>query len=76
MAVTLKMPSSPMFRRVALLRTNFSEDCITSIIRVTKIGELLASYANVDPSSPILVKLMMEAIRFSRNVGSYKIQTT
>jgi hypothetical protein len=31
--------------------------------------------ADVVPSSPILVTLMMEAVRFFRNVGSHKSDT-
>jgi hypothetical protein len=79
---------------VALVRTDVSEDRITSIIRVAIIGELgrrlavnnnrrklrinilcdivfllsapqLLITANVVPSLPILVNLMMEAIRSS-----------
>jgi hypothetical protein len=34
------MPSSGMLRRVALVRTDVSEERITSIIRVTRIGKL------------------------------------
>jgi hypothetical protein len=34
------MPSSGMLRRVALVRTDVSEERSTSIIRVTRIGEL------------------------------------
>jgi hypothetical protein len=34
------MPSSEMLRRVALVRTDVSEEHIASIIRVTGIGEL------------------------------------
>jgi hypothetical protein len=64
------MPSSGMLRRVALVRTDVSEECITSIIRVTRIGELGTTLAvtsnrrtlrrnttsaNVVPSSPILI---------------------
>jgi hypothetical protein len=62
---------------MVLLRTNVSEVCIISIIRVAGIGELgttlaviivflcsmpwLIVMANV-PSSPILLTLMMEAL--------------
>jgi hypothetical protein len=34
------MPSSGMLRLVALVRTNVSEECSTSIIRVIRISEL------------------------------------
>jgi hypothetical protein len=34
------MASSGMLRRVALVRTNISEELSSSIIRVTRIGEL------------------------------------
>jgi hypothetical protein len=65
-----------MLRHVALVRTGVSEECIASIIRVTRIGELgtmlavtsthnmlwLLVTANIVPSSPILVTLMMEVI--------------
>jgi hypothetical protein len=54
---------------------------ITSIIRGTKIGDLgttlavtlIAITANIVPSSPILVTLMMKAIH-SSDMGSYKSQ--
>jgi hypothetical protein len=69
-----------MLRRVALVRTNVSEELIASIISVTRIGELgtLAVTtkrrtlqrntvtANVVPSSPILVTVMMEAVGSSK----------
>jgi hypothetical protein len=63
-----------MLDHVALVRTDVSGECIASIIRVTRTGELemLAGYlgnvirllvtANVVPSLPILVSLMLEAI--------------
>jgi hypothetical protein len=35
-----KMASSGMLRRVALVRTDVSEELSASIIRVTRIGEL------------------------------------
>jgi hypothetical protein len=71
------MPHSEMLRRVSLVKTDVSEERITSIIRATRIGELgttlaltgdriflrsllqLLVIANVVPSSPILVTLMM-----------------
>jgi hypothetical protein len=34
------MPSSGMLRRVALVRTDISEERIASIFRMTRIGEL------------------------------------
>jgi hypothetical protein len=46
---------------VALVRANVSEELSVSIIRVTRIGELMANV----PSSPILVTMMMEALRSS-----------
>jgi hypothetical protein len=77
-----------MLRRVALVRTDVSEERSASFIRI-RIDELgtLAVTSNfvflrsvhrllvtVDvPSSPILVTLMMEA--FFRNIGSYKRHT-
>jgi hypothetical protein len=48
------MASSGMLRRVALERTDDSEERTSSIIRVTKIVT-----ANVVPSSLILITLMM-----------------
>jgi hypothetical protein len=38
------MLSSRMLRRVALVRTNDSEELIASIIRLTRIGELGTMY--------------------------------
>jgi hypothetical protein len=58
-----------MLRRVALARTDVSEELSTSIIRVTQfvflcsVRQLLVT-ANV-PNSPILVTLMMEALNSS-----------
>jgi hypothetical protein len=55
-----------MLRRVALVRTDVSEELSTSMIRVTKIGELGTIFTpNVVPSSSILVTLMMHALSSS-----------
>jgi hypothetical protein len=55
------MSSSGTLRRVALVRTDISEELSTSIIRVTRTGELgTIATVNVIPSSPILVTLMMK----------------
>jgi hypothetical protein len=60
-----------MLRRVALLRTDVSEETSASFIRVTRIGELGTTQAatsnrlfaaSVVPRSPILVTLMMEEL--------------
>jgi hypothetical protein len=62
------MASSGILRRVALVRTDVSEE-LSASIRVTRIGELrttqrasVASYSYAVPSSPILVTLMKEAL--------------
>jgi hypothetical protein len=81
------MLSSGVLHHVAIVRTDISEECIASIIRVTRIGELgtltitnivflhsmllLVVTANV-PSSPILVTLMRGGNTFLQNIGSYK----
>jgi hypothetical protein len=52
-----------MLCRVALVRTDVSEERIASFIRVTSIssGRASVSIYGYVPSSPILVTLMMEA---------------
>jgi phospholipid N-methyltransferase len=74
------MPSSGILRRVAIVRTDVSEEHIAFIIRFTRIGELGTKLAatfflssvrqllvtpKVVPSSAILVTLMLETIRTS-----------
>jgi hypothetical protein len=60
-----RMPSTGTLGRVALVRTDVSEEYITSIIRVTRIGVLwLLVTANAVPTSLIHFTPMMEAIRF------------
>jgi hypothetical protein len=70
------MPSTGMSHLVAVVRTEVSNECFASVIRVARIGDrgtsavisnrrTLLVAANVGPTSPILVTLMMEAIRAS-----------
>jgi hypothetical protein len=72
------MASSGMLHRLALVRTDVSEELGDSFIRVTRIGELgttlavflrrmrrLLVTASVVPSSQILVTLMKEALNSS-----------
>jgi hypothetical protein len=56
-----------MLRRVALVRTDVSEEPSASFIRVTGISELGTTLvaASVVPSSPILVTPMKEVLRSS-----------
>jgi hypothetical protein len=49
------MTSSCMLHRVALVRTDVSEELNASFIRVTRIGELATTLA----VRPLLVKLML-----------------
>jgi hypothetical protein len=70
-----------MLSRVALVRTDVSEERSASIIRVIRIGKLVA--ANVVPGSPVLVTMMLVALRSSemsiltratqRNIPEYDI---
>jgi hypothetical protein len=70
------MMSSGMLRRVALVRTDVTQELSASFIRVTRIDELgttlflrgmrrLFVTASVVHSSPILVTLMKEALSSS-----------
>jgi hypothetical protein len=73
------MASSGMLRRVALVGTGVSEECIVSMIRATRISELIKTIGvtskrigvlrfivtyNVS-SLPTVVTLTMEAVRSS-----------
>jgi hypothetical protein len=71
------LASSGMLRRVALVKTDVSEELSACLIRVTRIGELgttliflrrvrrLLVTASVVSSSPILVTLMKEVLSYS-----------
>jgi hypothetical protein len=52
-----RMPSSGMLRRVALVRTDVSEEPSASIIKVTRIGELWITLAITDARLAHLVFL-------------------
>jgi hypothetical protein len=72
-----------MLRCVALVRSDVSEERITSFIRVTTVGVLRLLVNDNIPSSTTVFTLMMEAINFSetsalkrvtlRNVPEYGI---
>jgi hypothetical protein len=61
------MASSAMLRRVALVRTDVSEELSASFIRVTRTGELgtTLATASVDEGGA----------KFLHNVGSYRSHT-
>jgi hypothetical protein len=71
-----------MLRRVALVRTDVSEEPGASLVFLRSVSRLLVA-ACVVPSSPILVSLMMEALSSSetsvlirsrrRNIPEYDI---
>jgi hypothetical protein len=65
------MVSSGMLRRVALVRTDVSEEEIPIMVFLRSMRRLLVT-ASVVPSSPILVTLMKEGAKLLLNVGSYK----
>jgi hypothetical protein len=69
-----KMPSSGMLRRVALVRTDFSEERNVSFIRVARIAELGTTLA-VTSNRRTLLHPDEGGATFLRNVGSYKIHT-
>jgi hypothetical protein len=77
------MPSSGMLRRVALVRTNVSEELSASIIRVTRIGELGTTLAVTCNRRMLRRNTKFTdschpdkgGTKFLRNVGSFKSHT-
>jgi hypothetical protein len=75
------MVSSGMLRRVALVRTDVSEEPSSSFISVTRIGELGATLAatsnrrTLPRNTKSFISSHEGGARFLRNVGSYKSHT-
>jgi hypothetical protein len=61
------MPSSRVLRRVALVRTNFSEELSASIIRVIRIGELGTLAETNIPENVILHSHRRENLKSYQN---------
>jgi hypothetical protein len=70
------MASSGMFRHVALVSTEVSEELSASFIRVTRIGELGTTLAVTSNRHMLTTTHPDEGgAKFLRNVGSYKSHT-
>jgi DNA-binding TFAR19-related protein (PDSD5 family) len=63
-----------MLRRVALVRTDVSEEFTASIIRLTRIGEIGTTLAVTSNRRMLRSNTEDEVAMFLRNVGSYKGQ--
>jgi hypothetical protein len=61
------MQELKMLRRVAVVRTDVSEELSASIIRVTRIGEL---------GTTLAVTSNRRTLKFPRHVGFYKSYTS
>jgi hypothetical protein len=68
------MASSGMLRRLALVRTDISEELSASFIRVTRIGELGTTLA-VTSNRRTSCHPDEGGAKFFRNVDSYKSHT-
>jgi hypothetical protein len=74
------MASSGMLRRVALVRTDVSEDLSASFIRLTRIGKLETTLAVTSNRRTLRRNFQFTdschpdegGAKFLRNVGSYK----
>jgi hypothetical protein len=77
------MVSSGLLRRMALVRTDVSEEPGASFIRVTKVGELGTTQAATSNRRTLRRNTEVHRFchpdeggaRFRRNVGSYKSHT-
>jgi hypothetical protein len=82
------MVSSGMLRRVALVRTDVSEELNASFIRVTRIGELGATLASTSNRRALRRNIVTASVvpsspchpdeggaKFLRNFSSYKSHT-
>jgi hypothetical protein len=69
------MTSSGMLPRVALVRTDASEELSASIIRVTRIGERGTTLAVTSNRCTDSCHPDEGGAKFLRNVGSYKSYT-
>jgi hypothetical protein len=61
----MKMASSGMLRRVALVRTDVSEELSTSFIRVTRIGELGITLAVPSNRRTLRVYCLLQTLHFA-----------
>jgi hypothetical protein len=64
-----------MLRRVALVRTDVSEEFSASIIRVKRIGELETALALTSNRRTLRRNTDDGGAKFIRNIGSYKTHT-
>jgi hypothetical protein len=76
------MVSSEMLRRVALVRTDVSEELSASFIRVTRISELGTTLAVTNNRRTLRASQFTDSChsdegdaKFLRNLGSYKSHT-
>jgi hypothetical protein len=63
------MPYCVMLRRLALVRTDVSEECIASIIGVTRIGELETTLAVTSIRSTLLYDLGSNRMGYKNKRG-------
>jgi hypothetical protein len=74
------MPSFDMLHRVALVRSEVSEEHVASIIMVTRIGDLRTLSVTSNRSTPLGNTIVFchsdeGGVTFPQNIGSYKSHT-